>query len=213
MPADELYLVGAGGFGREVAGWLMDTGTPVAGFLDHDKAALAAFPDFPVRVVGDDADWAVQPHHKFLVTLGDPMLKRIVTSRLLGRGGRLHTAVSPTASVSPHAAIGPGCIIGGNCGIAAHATLGVGVTLIALSTIGHDARVGDYCQISAHCEVSGGAVLAEGVLMGSHAVVLPHATVGDYAIVGAGSVVVKAAPARTTVFGVPAKNIWEARHD
>lgn len=213
MPADELYIVGAGGFGREVAGWLVDTGTPVAGFLDIDKAALASFPDFPVRVVGNDADWVVKPHHKFLVTLGEPMLKRIVIGRLLARGGRLHTAINPTAGVSPHAEVGPGCIIGGNCGIAAHARLGVGVTLIALDTIGHDARIGDYCQISSHCEVSGHAVLDDGVMMGSHAVVLPHAKVGEYAIVGAGSVVVREAPARTTVFGVPAKNIWEARND
>lgn len=213
MPADELYLIGAGGFGREVVGWLMEIGTPVAGFLDIDKSALSAFPDFPVRVVGDDADWVVEPHHKFLVTVGEPMLKRIVINRLLARGGRLHTAISPKASVSPHAQIGPGCIIGGNCGIAAHARLGIGVTMIALCTIGHDARIGDFCQISSHCEVSGDAALGEGVMMGSHAVVLPHATVGEYAIVGAGSVVVRSAPARTTVFGVPAKNIWESRND
>ena len=213
MPADELYLVGAGGFGREVAGWLMETHTPVAGFLDPDKGALSRFPDFPARVVGDDADWVIQPHHRFVVTLGEPLLKKRVTRRLLDRGGKLWTAIHPTAGVSPHAEIGPGCIIGGNCGIAAHARLGMGVTLIALDTIGHDARIGDYCQISAHCEVSGHAVLDEGVMMGSHAVVLPNAKVGEYAIVGAGSVVVRVAPARTTVFGVPARNIWETRND
>jgi len=206
-----LYLVGAGGYGREVAGWLMHSGTAVAGFLDPDVGALDRYPEFPVRVVGNEKTWAVEPHHRFLVTLGDPLLKRLVTDALLARGATLWTAVHPTSSVSPHATIGPGCIIGGYCGIAAHVTIGRGVTLVAYDSVGHDAVIGDYSQLSAHCEVSGGARLGTGVLMGSHGVVLPKATVGDYAIVGAGSVVVKEAAARTTVFGVPAKNIWEQR--
>lgn len=205
----QLYLVGAGGYGREVAGWLMDTGREVAGFLDPDPSNQ--FDDFPVRVVGDERDWCYQPHHRFLVTIGDPVLKRIVTERLLEKNATLTTAIHPTASISKYATVGIGCIVSQFCGIGPHVRLGICVTLVPYCSIGHDAVIGDYCQLSSHCEVSGGAVLGTGVLMGSHAVVLPKATVGQYAIVGAGSVVVKEAPERTTVFGVPAKNIWETK--
>lgn len=213
MPAFELYFVGAGGFGREVAGWVSTTpgvlepGTEIKGFLDPDARALDGF-DFPYRVVGEEKSWDIQPHHRFACTIGEPEQKRRIMKPLLDRGARFVNIISPTASVSPFAKLGTGCVIGGLCGIACHAVIGDFVTLVAYSSIGHDAIIGDYCQISAHCDVTGHARLGEGTMLGSHAVVLPHAAVGDYAVVGAGSVVVKHVKARTTVMGVPAVTLW-----
>jgi len=210
----ELYFVGAGGFGREIAGWvttsseILEPGTEIKGFLDPDVHALDGF-DFPYRVVGDERTWEIKPNHVFACTIGEPELKRRIVQPLLQRGARFINIISPTAAISPYARLGVGCVVGGLCGIAAHARLGDFVTMVALSTIGHDAVVGDYCQISAHCDVTGHARLGVGVTLGSHAVVAPEATVDDFAIVGAGSVVVKHAPARATVFGVPAQIIWQ----
>ena len=77
--------------------------------------------------------------------------------------------------------------------------------------MGHDTTVGDYSSISSHADICGHAVLGEGVLMGSHASILPHAVAGDFSIVGSGSVVVKEAPAHSTVMGVPASVIYTRR--
>jgi acetyltransferase-like isoleucine patch superfamily enzyme len=44
-----------------------------------------------------------------------------------------------------------------------------------------------------------------GAMLGAGAVVLPGVTVGEFAIVGAGAVVVADVPARTKMFGNPAR--------
>jgi len=210
----ELYFIGAGGFGREVAGWLstvreiLEPGTEIKGFLDPDINALDGF-DFPYRVVGDEHTWEIKPNHVFACTVGEPERKRRVVKPLIDRGARFINIISPTASVSPFAKLGVGCIIGGWCFISCHAVIGDFVTLVAYSSIGHDAVIGNYCEISAHCDVTGHARLGEGVMLGSHAVITPKARVEEYAVVGAGSVVVKHVPARTTVFGVPAQIVWQ----
>jgi sugar O-acyltransferase (sialic acid O-acetyltransferase NeuD family) len=211
---NELYFVGAGGFGREVAGWasttpgVLEPGTEIKGFLDPDIRALDGY-EFPYRVVGDERTWEIKPNHVFACTIGEPELKRRIVKPFVERGARFINIINPTASVSPFAKLGVGCVFGGWCGISAHAVIGDFVTLVAYSSIAHDAVIGDYCQISAHCDVTGHAHIGEGVVLGSHAVVAPEAQVDEYAVVGAGSVVVKHVPARTTVFGVPAQIIWQ----
>jgi sugar O-acyltransferase (sialic acid O-acetyltransferase NeuD family) len=207
----ELYLVGAGGFGRDVASWLhmatLEPDTVFKGFLDTNRDALSGY-DFPVGVVGDEQTWDVRPHHRFVCTLGSPALKQRVVRALLERGARFANVVSRTAIVSAHARVGSGCVIGHNAGIACHAHVGDFVTIVAASAIGHDAVIGDYSHISSFCDVTGHVTLGRGVTLGSHAVVLPRVTVGDYGIVGAGSVAVRDVPAGATVFGVPAALLW-----
>lgn len=196
-----VYIVGAGGFAREVRRWAYDSGIDATAFLDRDAGELDGLP-----VVSDLMDFS--PRDVFLCGLGEPALKRIVCERLRSRGARFWTIIHPSAIVTQPSALGEGCVVCPNAVVSVGAKVGRLVTINCAATVGHDSTVGDHCSISSHADICGNASLGDGVLMGSHASILPHATAGDWSIVGSGSVVVREAPERSTVMGVPASVIY-----
>jgi sugar O-acyltransferase (sialic acid O-acetyltransferase NeuD family) len=195
------YIVGAGGFGREVLRWARDAGIDVDAFLDTAEGVACGLPILP-------DDLVFSPRDVFLCGIGEPALKRIVCERLRSRGARFWSLVHPTAIVTEPAAMGEGCVICPHAILSVGSSIGRFVTVNCAATVGHDTVTGDYCSISSHADICGHASLGEGVLVGSHASILPHAHAGDWSIVGSGSVVVREAPERSTVMGVPAAVIY-----
>ncbi|MGP8246938.1 MAG: acetyltransferase [Bryobacteraceae bacterium] len=204
-----LLIIGAGGFGREVLHWALDTeasspGWRVGGLLDSNPTALDRF-GIPYAVIGDPASYAPAQFDVFVCALGDPVRKLTLSRALVARGARFVTLVHPTAVVGERNQIGDGCILCPHSVVTTDATLGQFVTLNLGATVGHDAILGDGCILNPHADVNGNVHVGEGVLMGTQAVALPGVQIGDYAKVGAGAVVVSSVAAGTTVVGVPAK--------
>jgi serine O-acetyltransferase len=101
------------------------------------------------------------------------------------------------------------------------ARLGIGIMLDHGTgiVIGETAVVGDNCSILQNVTLGGTGKetgdrhpkIGDNVLLSVGAKVLGNIKVGDCSVVGAGSVVLKEVPPRTTVAGVPAKEIGPAR--
>jgi serine O-acetyltransferase len=101
------------------------------------------------------------------------------------------------------------------------ARIGIGIMLDHGTgiVIGETAVVGDNCSILQNVTLGGTGKetgdrhpkIGANVLLSVGAKVLGHIKVGDCSRVGAGSVVLKDVPPRTTVAGVPAKEIGPAR--
>ncbi|MBO0766028.1 MAG: serine O-acetyltransferase [Hyphomicrobiaceae bacterium] len=101
------------------------------------------------------------------------------------------------------------------------ARIGIGIMLDHGTgiVIGETAVVGDSCSILQNVTLGGTGKetgdrhpkIGANVLLSVGAKVLGNIKVGDCSVVGAGSVVLKEVPPRTTVAGVPAKEIGPAR--
>jgi len=101
------------------------------------------------------------------------------------------------------------------------ARIGIGIMLDHGTgiVIGETAVVGDNCSILQNVTLGGTGKetgdrhpkIGSNVLLSVGAKVLGNIRVGDCSVVGAGSVVLKEVPPRTTVAGVPAKEIGPAR--
>jgi serine O-acetyltransferase len=101
------------------------------------------------------------------------------------------------------------------------ARIGIGIMLDHGTgiVIGETATVGDNCSILQNVTLGGTGKetgdrhpkIGDNVLLSVGAKVLGNIRVGDCSVVGAGSVVLKEVPPRTTVAGVPAKEIGPAR--
>ncbi len=204
----KLFIIGAGGFGREVHAWARqhpDHGVrwEFAGFLDDNPAAL--------RDVGDFAPIVPLTGHRpaadslYLNGLALPELKQKFLPTLMAAGAEFLTFVHPAANVGERVRLGRGVVLCPGAIVTADATLGDFVVLNLRATVGHDAVVGAYTTANAHCDITGFVTVGEGVFMGSRASIIPGRTIGDGAKLGAGAVVFTHVPAGVTVFGNPAR--------
>lgn len=207
MPSP-LYILGAGGFGRELFHWLRqhpDCGKAweIAGFLDDNAEALKGF-DYAPGVVGSVMAYKPKSGDLLVCSISMPKVKRPVVEGLLARGAEFLTFVHPRATVGGNVRLGRGTILCPGVIVTCDVSLGEFVMLNVNATVGHDAKVGAFTTASGHADITGFCTVGEGVFLGSHAHLIPHSRVGDNAVIGAGACVISPVSADVTVVGNPA---------
>ena len=203
-----LFIVGAGGFGRELASWVDDIPVSsrdwvISGFLDDNPDALKAFGGFaPVESLSTHK---VSAKNIYLCGVGSPKLKKKMVQPLLQKGAVFINFVHPRATLGDRIILGQGVVICPECVLSCDIQLGDFTVVNLRSTIGHDARIGCWSTISAQCDLTGGVQLGAEVFLGSRVTVIPDKKIGEGAIIGAGSVVMSNIPAHVTAVGNPAR--------
>lgn len=220
MDLKSLVIVGAGGFGREVA-WLVNDinkacptwairgfvdsrselhgetigGYPVLGGLDSLEK-IAASSDEKVHVV---------------IAIGTSSARRKIARSLetldITYATLVHPSVLMETSAPMQVRIGAGSIICANCVLTVDVRVGDHVIINLACTIGHDAVVSDFSTLLPIANISGFSTLGESVFVGTGSEVLEGRSIGEGSIVGAGCVVVKDLPANCTAVGAPARPI------
>lgn len=205
----QVYIIGAGGFGREVFEWMNDVLTDpnehqFVGFLDDNLKALDGF-DIEASVVGTIKSYSVKEGDLLICAIGDPASKKAICKPLLEAGAQFLSLIHPSARVGRRCVIGQGVVIAPKVILTCDVKVGTLAMINIMSTAGHDVSIGAWSTVSAHCDLTGGVQLGEVVFMGSGARVIPKKTVGTSAVIGAGSVVIRAVLENETVFGNPAR--------
>ncbi len=209
MALRKIYIVGAGGFGREVFAWARQhpacgQAWELGGFLD-DAADRLDGKDFPARILGPLSGHRVEPDAYYLCGMGQPENKRRLLPDLVNQGARFLTLVHPSCVLGPQVKLGTGVVLCPQVVLTANVEIGDFSMLNTHVTAGHDVRVGRDCTISSFCDLTGGVIVGDGVFLASRVTVVPGKTVGDGAYVGAGSVVLQNVRPGQRVFGVPAR--------
>ena len=193
-----LYIVGAGGFGRETLDALLAAGGDCDAFLDERPR------EEPLRgrpVLGMDRAVA----GRFVVGIADPVVRRRLAQELGGRGLLATTVLHPRAGVAPETTIGDGSVLLANAYVSSDVRIGRHVHVNYNATVGHDTVVEDFVTILPGANVGGSVRLEPSAFVGSNACILQGLRVGQGAVVGAGAVVVRDVAAGETVMGVPAR--------
>jgi len=203
-----LYILGAGGFGRELFSWVSqhpDHGRAwrIEGFIDDNLEALAGY-DYDVPVVSSISSFSPGSDDLLACGLGTPALKEALCPPLAARGATFARIVHPTAVIGRNVTLGAGVVLCPYVVLTCDITVGDFVTFNCRSGCGHDVTVGDFTTVSSLADIMGGCRVGRGVFFGSGASVFPGRTVGDYAMVGAGSVATRRVAPGSSVFGAPA---------
>jgi len=211
MLHQNLIIVSAGEFGREVFSWAQQAiraGAPwtIKGFLDDRPKILDRF-SYDVPILCSAEAYVLNQDDLFLVAMGGPDAKANYCDALSRKGARFATLIHPTAVIGHNVTIGEGSIVGPLTQLSCDLRLGKHVCLGTNSNTGHDTIIGDYSHICGSCEINGCVEIGERVFVGSHATLLPRVRVGDRAFIGAGSVVLRSVKPGVKMFGNPAAAI------
>ena len=211
MPSKKrLFILGAGGFGRELESWLQlmpeaKRDWQIAGYLDKNKQALDNFPS-DYEIIGDEDSYQFGSGDLVALSIIEPKIKEAIYSKLKNKV-RFFTYIAPGVVWGKHNQIGEGTIICPGCVISTNINLGKLVTINTSSQIGHDTSIADFCSIMANVDIGGGNKLGKRVFIGTNATIIPQREVSDDARIGSGSIVLRNIKEAKTVFGNPAKTI------
>ncbi len=208
-----LIIIGAGGMGRQVLSFAkscdgFEKEYDIKGFLDDNPEAMKDFPGYP-PVLGTVDGYKVEANDIFFNSIGDVQAKKNCISKILDKGGEFITLVHPTAQVSPETKIGKGCMIGSYVGIGVETTIGDFCLIQSKATIGHDVHIANFARIDCNVVVIAGVNVGNDVCIHTSSVINHDVSIGDGATVGAMSFVIRNVKPGQTVFGNPAKNIYE----
>ena len=144
-------ILGSGGHGRSVADAIRAQGDVVVGFLDDGRPAdelVAGVPVLgPLRLAWDGAP---NPD-RFVVAIGNPVLRQRWQHVLEGAGAPVGVVVHPRACVSPSAQLAPGCVVLAGAVINADARLERGVLVNSGAVVDHDAICDACSQLGVSC--------------------------------------------------------------
>lgn len=206
--SNPLIIVGASGFGKEVAWLAKRLNIKIIGFLDDNKSLTGeSFYNYPV--LGLIGDWAKYPNADFALAIASPRIrKRIVHKMLLEGIPKFKTLIDPSVEINKEETeIGKGSIICAGSICTADVRIGDFSIINKQCSIGHDVIINDFCTVAPKVMLGGHVHLYDGVEVGASSSIRQQLTVETGANIGMGSVVVKPVEANTLYLGAPAKKI------
>ena len=208
-----LYIIGAGGFGREVV-WLVERVNKVKptwdlkGFIDDNEALLGTLQGgYPV--VGG-CDFLLNRKREVWVVcaVGCTAARKKIVGRIENNPKiRFAILVDPSVLQSERVFIGEGSILCAGTILTVDISVGRHVIINLNCTIGHDVKIQDFVTVYPNVNVSGQVAVGEGVEIGTGAQVIQGKKICGESIIGAGAVVVKDIVEKGTYIGVPASHL------
>lgn len=207
----KLYLVGAGGLGREMEFWINlippnDRDYEICGYLDDNPDSMLNNPS-DYKVIGNTSNFAYNGGDLAALCITNSAIKEEIYHRLKGKV-EIFTFISPLARVSKFSKIGEGTIITPNCLVTTNVEIGNCVLLNLGSQVGHDSTIGDFSSLMTHVDIGGLCNVGSHVFFGSNSTLIPEKKVNNNIRIGAGSIVINNLKKPGTYFGNPAKQLF-----
>lgn len=206
-----LYIIGAGGFGREVA-WLVERINEISpvwdfrGFIDDNQALWNREVD-GYKIHGGCSILEQSKEDVWCVfAIGNAAIRFSGVKRLQSLG-HIHFAalVDPDVKMSSSVTIGEGSIICAGTILTVDICIGSHNIINLDCTIGHDVVLEDFVTLYPSVNISGCVKIGNTTEIGTGSQIIQGIEIGSGNIIGAGSVVIKNLQSDVTAVGVPVK--------
>ena len=207
----DLYIIGAGGFGREVA-WIVERINSIKptwnlkGFID-DNETLWGSTEGEYHVFGGCEYLSALEDVYAVCAVGSSNVRKKIIEKLKDTSVKFATLVDPSVLYSNSVKIGEGTIVCAGTIITVDVNIGDHVIVNLDCTIGHDAVIDDFITIYPSVNVSGNVLIGECSELGTGTQIIQGKKVISNTIIGAGAIVVKDCLESGTYVGSPAKKI------
>ena len=207
-------LFGAGGFGREVMPWAVDSiedfvEIPFFSYFIVDAPLSESVNEIEILTL--ESFTALEGSTKYFnVAVADSIARERIASELMDSGLKPINLHSRSATIQTSSTIAEGAIICPNSIITANTEIGRFFHANVLSYVGHDCVIGNYVTLAPSVTCAGNVVIEDHAYVGAGALIRQGApgkplTIGRGAVVGMGAVVTKDVAPYTTVVGNPAR--------
>ena len=206
---NNIIIVGASGFGREVA-WLIENSDNwnVKGFVDDNKdLENKRVNDYPVL---GTIDFLLNVNEKtnVVVAIGNPQVRKKIVERLQPNKNILFpNIVDKDVIIDRTITLGFGNIICKGNILTTNIEIGDFNHINLSCTVGHDVRFHDYITVYPGVNISGNVIMNDCVEVGTGSQIIQGKKIVEDTVIGAGSVVVKDIVENGTYIGVPAKRM------
>lgn len=206
---NNIIIVGASGFGREVA-WLIENSDNwnVKGFVDDNKdLENKSVNDYPVL---GTIDFLLNANEKtnVVVAIGNPQIRKKIVERLQSNKNiSFPNIVDKDVIIDRTITLGFGNIICKGNILTTNIEIGNFNHINLSCTIGHDVQFHDYITVYPGVNISGNVIMNDCVEVGTGTKIIQGKKIVKETVIGAGSVVVKDIVENGTYIGVPAKQM------
>ena len=210
---DNVIIIGARGFGREVLQYLEDINNispsyNILGFLDDitNEPPLNGY-----KILGTVDKYKLPKSTLLFCAIGDPFYKEFIYNKYKKLGYSFLTIIHPICKIGRNVEIGEGSIICPNAILTCNIHIGDMVAININSSIGHDVVINNFSTLSPQSNLNGNVTIGNKVFIGSSTVVIPKISIVDNSYIGAGSVVVKNVLEEGVNVGAPCKKIKDKK--
>lgn len=202
---EKIIVVGAGGFGKEVAWMAKRCGFEVVGFLDSTPEKQNT------KVMGIDVLGPIEKSqqfidYKFVIAIGNPRArKKIIDQFFYDENFKFAILIDPQAIIGENVSLAEGVIICAGAILTVDIVVGKHSIININCTIGHDVKIKNFVTIAPNASVSGNINLDNCVEIGTNATLREKLIINEGAMVGMGAVVTKDVEKNHVMVGNPAK--------
>ena len=209
----KLYIIGAGGFGREVA-WLVERINQ-----HHEKWILEGFIDDNIQIHGNIVDgYKILGGCDYLKQLNEKVWcvcaigsanarKQTIKTISCYKNVNFATLIDPSVIYSNRTKIDEGSIVCAGTILTVDIEIGKHVILNLDCTIGHDVKIKDFVTVYPSANISGNVMIGECCELGTGMQIIQGKKVTSNCILGAGAVVIGDITESGTYVGCPAVRV------
>lgn len=206
----DLFIIGAGGFAKEVYLLAKDCNFIINSFIDTQSGSLL---NLPIHTE-DEINLSNQ---NVAIAVGAPHIRKKIVNNLIKKFHNINfvNLIHPT-SISMmgfsyfnenHVRLGIGNIVSANCIITSNIEFKNFCQLNLSTTIGHDTNLGNFFTTAPGVHISGNNNISDEVYFGTNSSSIEKINITNNVIIGAGACVTKDILEEGTYVGVPAKKI------
>lgn len=206
---NDIYIVGASGFGREVAWLIEELGTwNIAGFIDGNESIQNTIIN-NIPVIGNtDFLLDMKDNINVVIAIGNPYIREKIVQKLISKETICFpNIIAKDVRISKYVKMGIGNIICTGTILTTNILLGNFNHINLDCTVGHDVVLNDYITVYPSVNISGNVNIDDYSELGTGSKIIQGKTLAKSVVLGAGAVVVKNLEESGTYIGIPVRRI------
>jgi len=201
-----VYIIGAGGFSKQVVDILKMRNIPITGVFDNllDKGSTYYY-QYPIIDKIDNVKKYLKKDSKLFCGIGDNQFRKNIIQDLPEE--LFINCISPLSNISLTSILGYGNYVGHFSNIISDSKLGNFNFINDGVCIGHDVTIGNYNHLSPHVCLGGYVSIKDINFLGTNSTVIPKINIGNNNIIGSNTNIIKSISDNNKLVGNPAKII------